>query len=115
MARRQQPEIVALYPEQAVGAVPDGELVIVLRPRYMRGPLAWWLQPRLRNPHFKVHLDELGSFVWRCCDGRRSVAQIAEAMDAAFENQEQVLQRVIYFVRELERGKMIRLLEQPRD
>ena len=113
MTRRPPVEITELCPEQAVGAEPAGDLVTVLRPRYTWGPMAWWLQPRLRRPFFKVHLDELGSFVWSRCDGRTTVGEIVCALEAAFESQEQLLQRAIYFVRELERGRMLRLLERP--
>jgi hypothetical protein len=107
-------ELTEYYPERVVGSEPDGELVVVLRPRYLRGPLAWWLQPRLSRPYFRVHLDGIGSFVWKQCDGRTSVAQIAAAMEDHFGEQEaQLFQRLVYFLRELERGQMIRMLEQP--
>ncbi|MFH2006996.1 MAG: PqqD family protein [bacterium] len=111
MARSGQVDLLACVPQQAVDAVAAGDLVVVLRPRYFRGPLAWWLQPRLRSPHFKVHLDALGSDVWRRCDGQTTVAAIVESMEAEFDGEDQLLQRVVFFLRELERGRMIRLLE----
>lgn len=105
-------EILCCVPQRAVQATADGELVVLLRPRYLRGPLAWWLQPHLRNPHFKVHLDPLGSFVWNRCDGQVTVADIIGQMEAEFGAEEQLQQRVVYFLRELERGQMVRLEPQ---
>jgi hypothetical protein len=113
MPRRNPLDLSQCYPQRAVDAELDGELVVLLRPRFMRGPLARWLQPRLRKPHFRVHLDALGSFVWNHCDGETSVAEIAEAMSRELSIQDQVVQRVVFFVRELERGRMIRVLERP--
>jgi hypothetical protein len=111
--RKNQLDLIQCFPQRAVGAELDGELVVVLRPRFMRGPLARWLQPRLKRPYFRVHLDTLGSFVWNHCDGETSVAEIAEAMARELSVKDQVVQRVVFFVRELERGKMIRVLERP--
>ena len=93
----------------AVEATADGDLMVLLRPRHLRGPLAWWLQPHLRNPYFKVHLDPLGSFVWNHCDGQVTVEEIIGQMETEFDAEDQLLQRVVYFLRELERGQMVRL------
>lgn len=104
-------EVTHCCPEQAVGWEPAGELVVVLRPRFMSGPLAWWLQPRLRRPHFKVRLDAVGTFVWSRCDGKTTVGQLVAAMQQHFgESFEQTEQRLQRFLFELERGKMIRMI-----
>ena len=99
-------------PVQTVGWESDGELVVVLRPRFLRGPLAWWLQPRLRKPYFRVHLDALGSFVWKRCDGLSTVAEIAAALEGSFgAGQRQLVDRLLQFLGALERGGMIQLRE----
>jgi hypothetical protein len=108
--KQQRVDLLDLYPERAVDSELDGDSVVVLRPRFMSGPLARWLQPRLRRPHFRVHLDELGSFVWNRCDGRTTVGEIATEMEQHFGDQaEQAMQRLQRFLAELQRGKMIRL------
>ena len=110
---RSQPNLLEMIPCRAVGSrTEEGGLATLLRPKFVSGPLARWLQPRLPRPCFRVHLDALGSFVWRRCDGQRSVAEIAEAVGATFPDEAQVLERVARFVRELARGQMVRLLEQ---
>lgn len=114
MARRPPPvpaDLLARRPEPAVAAERDGERVVLLRPRFLRGPLAWWLQPVLPHPHFKVHLDEVGSFIWERCDGKTTVAEILAAMEAHFgERVTPALDRLALFLRQLEGGRLIRLL-----
>jgi len=62
----------------------DGAVLLI--PRFRKGLLAKWLQPRLRRPYIRVSLDEMGSFVWRCCDGKTTFASIASAMREKFGN-----------------------------
>lgn len=94
----------------------EDDLVVVLRPRYMSGPLARWLQPRLRKPNFRVRLDAIGSFVWQQCDGVRTVSQLVVAMEQHFGKKvEPALPRLRLFLGEMERGKMIRLIPPTND
>jgi len=60
------------------------EGAVLLIPRFRRGPLARWLQPRLRRPYIRVKLDALGSFVWRLCDGKTTFGTIVSAMCEKF-------------------------------
>lgn len=112
MARKPEIELRSFCVRRVVDhEVTDEDLVVVLRPRYMSGPLAWWLQPRLRKPHFHVRLDQVGSFVWRLCDGEHTVAQIVEAMEQQFgESMDKALPRLRLFLGEMERGKMVQLV-----
>lgn len=103
-------EIGACRPVQLVGFEMDGDRVVVLRPRFIKGPLARWLLPRLKNRHFKVHLDEIGTFVWNHCDGETTVAQILAGMEQHFgSDQTQLEKRLQMFLFELERGAMIEM------
>ncbi len=104
-------DLLLMRPRRLVGHedTEDGR-VVVLRPRFMRGPLAWWLQPRLTRPHFRVKLDEIGSFVWSRCDGHRTVGDIAAAMERQFgESAEKAAERLNMFLGELCRGGMIEM------
>lgn len=107
-------EFLQSRPERAVDAEQEGELVVLLRPRFQRGPLRRWLQPLLRRPHLRVHLNEVGSFVWGRCDGGTTVAEIAEALAARFGDRvNPALERLTIFVSQMQSGGLIRLLPPP--
>jgi len=55
----------------------DDGLVTLLRPKFRNKFLKTYLLPRMKNPNYKINLDEFGSFVWQQCDGERTVLNIA--------------------------------------
>lgn len=57
---------------------------VLLIPRFRRGPLAKWLQPRLKRPFIRVNLDDIGSHVWKLCDGKATFASLAQSMREKF-------------------------------
>ncbi len=57
---------------------------VLLVPRFRKGPLSRWLQPRLKRPCMRVKLDDVGSFVWRRLDGSTSFSTIVEQMKGHF-------------------------------
>ena len=76
------------------------------------------LEQELVKQHGKQSLQRIRSGLkqvvsrWRRSDG--SVEELSAFVKQHFlSDQEQLLQRAIYFVRELERGRMLRLLERP--
>jgi hypothetical protein len=91
----------------------DGR-VVLLRPKFLRGLLARWVQPHLGKPFYRIRLDEVGSAVWSLVDGRRNVGEIAEAIGRSFGPRvEPPHERVGLYLRELEKGRMIRFQERP--
>ena len=87
----------------------DG-LVVLLRPKFMTGPFAKWLQPRLPRKYFRVQLDDVGTLVWRSIDGKRTVGEIAEILFAELgERVEPRHERCSRFVNSLHQGAMIKL------
>ena len=61
-----------------------------------------------KKSHFKVHLDEFGSFVWEQCDGIHHVYQIGDHLKSKFGNTiEPVYDRLGAFVRILASQKCI--------
>ncbi len=85
----------------------DGN-VVLLKPKIQNQWLAKHLAPRLRNPVYRVHLDAVGSEVWKQCDGSRTVAEIVEHMKATFgEDVEPVFERLTLFLAQLYRGRFI--------
>lgn len=61
----------------------DGKAVLLV-PRFRKGFLSRWLQPRLKRPHIRVKLDDIGSFVWRLFDGENDFTTIVSAMRLHF-------------------------------
>ncbi|HEY3356520.1 MAG TPA: PqqD family protein [Polyangia bacterium] len=113
MARRTAParNLLDLAPTREVGAERTAEgRVVLLRPRFKSGPLARWVQPRLRRPYYRIHLDDIGTFVWDHIDGATTVGAIADGARAEFgERIEPVYERLHLFLQQLEQGKMIKI------
>lgn len=88
---------------------PD-DLAVLLVPRFRKGPLAKWLQPKLRRPHMRVKLDKIGSFVWKRVDGSTSFTTIVGKMREEFgESIEPAEDRLIKFFSILQKDKFVEL------
>ena len=82
-------------------------IVKLLVPRF-RASWMQWLQKRLKKPHIRVGLDEVGSAVWLLIDGNRTVLQIGEKMVKRFgEKMEPVGERLGLVLGTLRRNKFI--------
>lgn len=89
---------------------PSGAVLLV--PRFRRGPLARWLQPRLKRPYIHVKLDTIGSFVWKLCDGKTTFGEIAQAMRQEFKEQaEPAEERLQKFLIILQKNKFAQLYQ----
>ena len=86
----------------------DGECVSLVIPRFRFPLLRKWLLPRLKNPYYRVKLDVIGTLVWKACDGKTTVREIAERLRSHFgERVEPVYDRLSFFLSQLERGGFI--------
>jgi hypothetical protein len=84
--------------------------VTVLVPKFTSRFATRWLVPLLARPEMRVRLDELGSFVWRQCDGTASLRAIAGRVAERFGGTpEDALGRVVRFVRKLAREESLTL------
>ena len=89
----------------------DGRCVL-LRPRFGTSPPGRWLAGLAGDPHYRIRLDEVGTLVWKACDGRTSLAQIARSMRAAFGDRvEPADERLARFVGRMLKGRMIAVAE----
>jgi hypothetical protein len=85
----------------------DDGRIVVLVPRF-RGRLGQWLTPRLKDPCFRVKLDQLGSWVWLQCDGRQTVERIAVRFKEQFGGTlESASERLAVFVKRMLRADLI--------
>jgi hypothetical protein len=89
----------------------DNELISLLTPRFRNRFLVKYLQPHLKNRYFRVDLDEIGSFVWRLCDGTRTAGEIADDMSEHFGDEiEPVMERLRLFFGQLEKLNYIEFI-----
>ncbi|MCU0453692.1 MAG: PqqD family protein [Bacteroidetes bacterium] len=106
--------LLDLTPVRAREWVEEDGRVVVLMPKFRHRWMAPWLQPLLRKPNVRVKLDDLGSAVWRLCDGTTPVARMAEVIQAQFGgNAEPVLERIGAFLRKLEDGDLLTIPPPP--
>jgi hypothetical protein len=88
----------------------EGDLVVLIIPKFKHPFLVKWFVPMLAKPHIKVKLDALGSFVWNRCDGQTSIEHIGTEMSAHFgEPADALYERIGTFVAKLERSKFLLL------
>ena len=96
-------------PRRALGwrEAQDGRCVL-LRPKFGRSALGRWLSARVREPHYRIRLDDVGTFVWKACDGQTSLETITHRMRQRFGSSvEPVEQRLVAFVGQMERSKLL--------
>lgn len=96
-------QLLRCLPEPAVDSETDDETgqTILLKPRYGQGRLGRLLTRRLAKPWVRIHLDELGTWVWQRLDGERSLAMLAVEMRTAFPDETKPERRLLMFVRQL--------------
>lgn len=104
--------LLELRPERTADWREEKGLVVVQRQppaSRWRAPLEW-LGYRLAVR--RVRLDQEGSFAWRLLDGRRTVAEVADALRAEFGDAvEPVEERLGQLVRQLHAGGLLRYPE----
>lgn len=82
--------------------------VCLIKPK-VRSPFLKRIIKRFgKSTHFKIHLDDFGSFVWEQCDGNQRVEQIGESLRNEFGNKvEPVYERLCAFVKIMAYQKFI--------
>jgi hypothetical protein len=94
-----------LRPCQTCAWEEEEDRVVLLRPRFGSGRLGRWLERRLRKKPLRLRLDEVGTFVWRRCDGDRLVSSISEELREEFgERIEPAEERLVLFLSSLLRN-----------
>jgi len=86
----------------------EGGFYVLLKPKFTHPLLIKHLLPRLKNPYFKIKLDEIGSFIWNLCDGKNTVKDIGNLLRERFgERVEPLYDRIGLFFQNLEKNKFI--------
>ena len=81
----------------------EGQTIILLKKKSK-----YKILRKLWGEYFRIHLDEIGSYTWKLCDGSLSVAQIADKLEEKF-GIENPVKRTETFLLSLYRGGFIEL------
>jgi hypothetical protein len=106
-------DFMGLVPEHACGwerGDRPGQ-VVVLQPRFHKGVMGRFLQPRLKDnkKYLRIPLEERGSFLWGLMDGRRTVGELTETFRGQFPGEaDQVPQRVATYLYQMADNQIIR-------
>jgi hypothetical protein len=80
----------------------------VLRPRLGDGRIGRWLASKVGDPCYRIRLDDVGTFIWKACDGDTPLTEIAGRLRAEFgERVEPAEERLARFVQSMLRSRMI--------
>ena len=88
----------------------DGGRCVVLRPKFGESRIGRWLADRLGDPCYRIRLDDVGTFIWKACDGETPLSAIADRLGAEFGEQvAPVDERLARFVQSMLRSGMIEM------
>jgi hypothetical protein len=101
--------LLQLIPDQNILAEKtENGLYVLLKPKYRHPWMVKHILPRLKNPHFKIKLDDIGSFIWGLCDGRKTVKEIGWKLKEEFGDRvEPLYERLGVFFQNLEKNRFI--------
>lgn len=86
----------------------EKDLAVILIPKFGDYALGRWLMSKLKEPHYRLKLDDIGTFVWRHCDGHHDVEEIGAKLQHHFgERVEPVYERLGVFLHQLANNKSI--------
>ncbi len=87
----------------------DNNRIVVLVP-HNDNWLTRTILPNPKKPAKKVHLDEVGTFVWERCDGNLSIAEICDHLHNEFgEKVNPVEERTVMFVQQMFQAKFLKV------
>ncbi len=108
-SEKEAPNLLTLLPCAKRGCETDEKgNDVVLVPKFKGRFLGRWLMARLRDPYYRLHLDDVGTHVWRRLDGKTKVQLIGESLKKEFGDRvEPVYDRLGQFLHQLEKGDLI--------
>ncbi len=111
--KKQDPQnYLSMVPSHNVKEFTDAEGKITLFiPKFKKEWMRKWLIPKGRSPHFRIHLDTVGSHVWRLINGRQTVEKICLKMNDILQSEGKPIdhteERVTTFMTDLYKKKYI--------
>jgi hypothetical protein len=99
-----------LYPIRQYQYETSQEGIITVLVPHSENWLTKKILPKPKNPAQRIHLDELGSFVWNFCDGKYSVREICQNLEKEFkERADSVQERTVLFVQQMYQQNFIKV------
>jgi hypothetical protein len=88
----------------------EGKITLVI-PKFKHSWIRKTLVPKRKSTHFRIHLDESGSHIWRLVNGQRTVEQICSELNQILISEgkttETIEERVTIFMTDLYKKKFI--------
>ena len=101
-------DFATIRPQRLLEWHEDEGRCVLLRPRLRSNRLARWVARMGGDPYYRIRLDEVGTLVWKACDGRTSLADMCVEMRERYGAEvEPVDQRLAQFVRKMLKGRML--------
>jgi hypothetical protein len=102
--------LLELIPDRNIQSEKTGEgLTILLKQKFHHPWFIKHILPRLKNPHYKIKLDDVGSFIWELCDGEKSIKEISARLKEKFGDKvEPLYDRLGIFFQNLEKNNFIK-------
>ncbi len=83
---------------------------VLLRPKFGESRLARWCSKYFQNPHYRIRLDDIGTLVWKSCDGSTTLSSILQSMREHFGTGiEPAEERLWQFLQTMLRSRLIEL------
>ncbi|MDR1673179.1 MAG: PqqD family protein [Bacteroidales bacterium] len=88
----------------------EGELSVITFPRFRNKFMQKYLVPKHKSPFIHIRLEKHGTAVWNLIDGRRTVRDIAVALETHFDGEKDYEYRIMAFLEQLRRQGFIKYL-----
>jgi len=110
--KKQPQNYLVLIPVRKITEIKEVDGIITLMlPKFKNATFRNWFIPKSKSTHYKIHLDDLGSQVWRLIDNSKSVQEICDLLYDYLMNKNkpstQVEERVTKFLTDLYTNQFI--------
>lgn len=109
MSKKDTTNLLDLIPVQNVDCTTtDENLTVLLKPKFTNRFFKKHVLPKMKRPNYKINLDAFGTSVWNAVNGKNTVAEIGDLLRNEFgEKIEPVYERLGFFIKTLEKNKLI--------
>ena len=102
-----------IYPKRNCEHEINDDLVTVLYVKKKLNFIDRTFFKKISAKPYKIDLDEIGSFIWKLCDGKNSVGEITEiSRDRFKEKIEPAEERIEKFIKQMNQNKLVSLFEK---